>query len=143
MLVELESLERGERLRSQVDAQTCGLADGQLRLTLVSTDQIRNYFMVHSAFVPGVTEVYDRLLGSRDQEIVRLDVPGGWTAAPMRFRELVAALGPREAIPIAVEFASGTVRANPKPHETFDASQVRAVIAIAESDQLADRFPEH
>ncbi len=141
VLAEFESVARGERLEAHMTAERCGLSDGGLRLTLVSTDQIKNYFMVHSAFVPGVTRLYDKLLGSRGQEILRLEVePGEPGAAPVTFAALHAALGERGAIPVAVERADGSVHLDPRPTERFDPAEIRGIYAIGDSGRLPRAF---
>jgi hypothetical protein len=149
LLVELEAEGRAGQLRRHLAAERCGLAPDALRLTLLSTDQIRNYFMVHSAFVPGLIAIYESLLGARGQELVRLDVDANELRGAVRPERddprdavepaaLERALGHRGAIPFAVELDDGTVITHPR--RPIPSRRIRAVFAIAESDDLATRF---
>lgn len=143
VLAEFEAVARGQRLEAHLTASRCGFDDAeQLRLTLVSTDQMRNYFMVHSAFVPGVMRLYDKLLGARGQEIVRLSLAEAGVAAKgtVTMPELVQVLRPRGAIPLAVEIEDGSVRLNPGPDERFDARELRGLYVIGDSDRLPSVF---
>lgn len=136
LLVEVEALHRGERLREQLDR----LGHGH-RLTLLSTEQVHNYFMVHSAFVPGLTAIYEQLLGARGQEIVRLPIrPLEEQAGKVDFDELRRAFTPRAALPLAVDTAEGLV-VNPPPDARFRVAELRAVYAVADLDRLPERFP--
>lgn len=138
MLAEFSSVAKGEHVRRFVDAERCGFAGpDMLRLSLVSTERIKNYFMVHSAFVPGVTELYEELLGEGGQDLVRLDPPPPDRAAgSIGFGELVAALEPRRVIPVALELDDGAVILNPEPERTFALKEIRAVYAMAETRDL-------
>ena len=135
LLVELDAVDRAAQLRRHVES----LAPGQFRLTVVSTEQIRNYFMVHSAFVPGVSQLYDRLLGHRGQELVYLPFAPSHDRSTIRFAELAATLGLRQTIPIAVRTAA-RVHVNPKSTALFQASDLRGVFAISDLDRLHDTF---
>lgn len=140
LLVELHSLERGEQLRHQVSARRCGFGrDGALDLTLVSTDQIRSYFMVHSAFVPGVTMLYDRLLGARGMELARLPAPGD-SDEEVTMGALYEAFAPRRALPFALQRTDGSVVTNPGPGERFAIRDIAGVFVIADSDALPLEF---
>ncbi len=140
VLVELMATAKGQLLTEQLEAKRCGFESGCLRLTLVSTERIRNYFMVHSAFVPGVTSLYDKLLGARGQEIVRLEVPEGGTGAPVTLAALQEALVPRGAIPFALVLDDDTVRMSPPAHEPIDPATVRGIFALADTDRLPTTF---
>jgi hypothetical protein len=73
VVAEFMSLAQGRTVQQHVRRGQCGYDEAsKLRLTLVSTELIRNYFMVHSAFVPGVTALYEELLSEEGQELVRL-----------------------------------------------------------------------
>ena len=59
LLAEFVSIEKGAYIQQNVDVRKCGFADEDcLKLTLVSMEQIKSYFLVHSAFVPGVARTY-------------------------------------------------------------------------------------
>ncbi|WP_437587926.1 hypothetical protein [Sorangium sp. So ce1000] len=105
VLAEFSSVAKGEHVRSLLDAGKCGFAGPErLRVSLVSTERIKNYFMVHSAFVPGVTALYDELLGEGGQDLVRIEVPSpGGVGDTIRFDDLRTALEPRGVIPVALE----------------------------------------
>ncbi|MDI1443995.1 ion transporter [Polyangium sp. 6x1] len=149
VLAEFASVQKGEHARRLVDAKKCGFASAdRLRLSLVSTDRIKNYFMVHSAFVPGVTALYDEILGEYGQEIVRLE-PGPRAAEQkgvMRFDELREALASRQVIPIAIERRVTDERArerlevllNPPQDRVFDMAEIVAIYALAESRDLEE-----
>jgi hypothetical protein len=141
LLAEFASVAKGEHVRRLVDAERCGYAGaGRLRLSLVSTERIKNYFMVHSAFVPGVTALYDEILGEDGQEIVRLEPPAGVKAegVRVRFGEMLEALESRQCIAIAVETADGRVMLNPARGEVFRLGEIRAIYALAESRDLEE-----
>ena len=125
VLAELASVSKGERARAQLQGERAGREPP--RVTLVSTEQIRNYFMVHSAFVPGINEVYSQLLGERGQDLVRLPLR---TTRPVRLAEIRRALAERGMIPIAFELESGEVALNPPADRAF--SDARAVFAIGD-----------
>ncbi|EYF04683.1 hypothetical protein [Chondromyces apiculatus] len=142
LVVEFDSVAKGEHIRRLVDAHRCGF-DGPegLRVTLISTERIKNYFMVHSAFVPGVTSLYDEILGEEGQEIVRLDparedLAGTPAGARLGFGGLLEALAPRGLIPVALEHEDGRVMLNPPPQLAFSLRQIRAVFALAEIQEL-------
>ncbi len=144
-LVEIRAISRGAQLDEKVAAIMRAKHCAPVRVTLVSTDQIRNYFMVHSAFVPGVTAIYEQLLGARGQELVRLPVAPTSSDEPaasvtLTLAEIADALVDRECVPIAIELADQVV-IRPSPQQTFDTASIRAIFAIGESDTLSDVFP--
>ncbi|MFM7204290.1 MAG: hypothetical protein ACKO6N_26225 [Myxococcota bacterium] len=136
VVAEFMSLAQGRTVQQYVRRGQCGYDEAsKLRLTLVSTELIRNYFMVHSAFVPGVTALYEELLSEEGQELVRL-LPN-WDVLKIESPRLnfwgwwqlcqqVA------AIPIALEMSNGRVVLNPTSQETFAPDEVRAVFALAD-----------
>ncbi|WP_437687371.1 hypothetical protein [Sorangium sp. So ce176] len=141
VLAEFSSVTKGEHVRSLLDAGRCGFAGpDRLRLSLVSTERIKNYFMVHSAFVPGVTTLYEELLGEGGQDLVRIEARPSGAAERARdavgFDDLRAALEPRGAVPVALERDDGTVLLNPEPGSTLEAARIRAVYALARSQDL-------
>jgi len=145
VLAEFASEQKGEHVRRLVSAQTCGFASAEcLRLSLVATDRIKNYFMVHSAFVPGVTALYEELLGAYGQEIVRLEPTIEATrGGRVRFEEIRAALAERAIVALALELRTeerGTfVLLNPEADRDFDLAEITAVYAITESRDLEAR----
>jgi hypothetical protein len=136
VLAEFASSARGERLQSHLNSQRCGFEDQTcLRLTFVSTDQIKNYLMVHSAFVPGVAALYGELLTVTGQELVRLPLAGVATGERVSMAELADALQLRGIVPIALELA-GKMVLNPPASERHPLDQVAAIYAIAERQRL-------
>lgn len=136
VLAEFDSTARGEGLRRHLRGH-----GRRLRLTLVSTERIKSYFMVHSSFVPGVTALYDRLLGSVGDELVRLEVsPEAGLGGPVGLWALHRALESAGCLPVAIETADGVVL-NPRPDQRFDARDVRGIYALADSDTAGRRFP--
>ncbi len=135
LLVEVQAVYRGTRLQEQL----ARLGYGH-RLTLLSTDQVQNYFMVHSAFVPGLTAIYEQLLGTRGQEIVRLPLGPIAGDLEVNFEELRLAFIKRGALPLAVETLEG-LRVNPSRDLTFRAKELRAIYAVADLDRLLVQFP--
>lgn len=144
LLAEFVSIDRGVRIEEHLLGHRCGFDDPRaMRVTLLSTEQIKNYFMVHSAFVPGVTAIYDEILAERGQEIVRIDLPGADSPAPdarISLEDLHDALRERGCIPIAVELADGRVLLNPGPRETFRAADLVGTFAMADTAHLAAAF---
>lgn len=134
LLAEFVSVDKGLYIQRHLDVRKCGFGDEKdLRLTLIAKETIKSYFMVHSAFVPGVSDIYSRLLEERGQDIVRFPLVTGPTTPPsITFRHLCQALLPREAIPIGLETVHGTVL-GPAPDRVFAAADVRGIYAIAES----------
>ncbi|UQA57892.1 hypothetical protein [Polyangium aurulentum] len=140
LLAEFASVAKGEHVRRLVDAKRCGYGADRLRLSLVSTERIKNYFMVHSAFVPGVTALYDEILAEEGQEIVRLEPPTEMRVEGLRvgFGQILEALEPRQCIALAVETADGRVMLNPARGEAFALGEIRAIYALAESRDLEE-----
>jgi hypothetical protein len=96
--------------------------------------------MVHSAFVPGVTAIYDELLGEGGQEIIRLELDerAAFERKTIGFEDLRRALAERGCIPLAIELDGGSVHLNPPKGERFAASTIAAIYAIAGSRDAAD-----
>lgn len=109
-----------------------------LRTTLVSTQVLKNYFMVHSAFVPGLPAVYEELLSEFGQEFIRLRVVGKWPAGrTVAFRDLLRRLSRHRLIPLAVEHRDGSVTISPHPDDPpFDAPDIVAIYAVGDSATL-------
>lgn len=141
LLAEFISIEKGAHIQQHVDGRKCGFErESDLRLTLVSTGTIKNYFMVHSAFVPGVTRVYEELLEERGQEIVRLAFrpPSGLQHTTMH--AIQQALEPLGAIAFALERADREVILAPPPSLPHATSDIVGVYVIADQAPLARRF---
>jgi hypothetical protein len=108
-----------------------------LTVTLASTDQIRGYFLVHSAFVPGITSVYSQLLEDDGVELVRLLVnPMDTDSSELTMPQLIRGLAHRGVVPLAIEALDGTIHVAPSPEQTFIRNQVRAIFALAERSCL-------
>lgn len=143
VLAEFLSVEKGARIRGHLDPRSCGFADPRcMRFTLVSTDTIKNYFMVHSAFVPGVVGLYEMLLEERGQEIVRFTfTPPAHGPSTTTIRALQRALAASGAIPFAVEMADERLFLAPPASYPLTVADIRGVYAI--SDQTyTSRLPK-
>lgn len=125
VLAELVTLQKGERARTTIEQAFARRGRTAPRITLVSTEQIRHYFMVHSAFVPGIHEVYARLLSERGQDILRLPLTA---EAPLCMADARVRLAERGILALGLERADGSVELNPHPARTFE--DVRAIYAI-------------
>lgn len=137
LLAELTNVSMGERARSHVAASFERRGRAAPRITLVSTQAIRNYFMVHSAFVPGIDAVYSQLLGELGQDLVRLPITAD---GPITLARCAAALAPRRMIPIALERADGEVLLNPPADAPV--GEVTGVFVIGEADAMWARDPD-
>lgn len=143
LLAEFVSIARGHNIKRQILRGGCGFPERKcVRLTLVSTELIRNYFMVHSAFVPGVTELYDELLNESGQELLRLDVMGhgGLDAESLTLGDIMALLMPEGILPVGVELKDGQVLLNTGPDESFDGRQVLAIFCVADGQHAERRL---
>ncbi len=127
VLAELTTLKKGERARLHVHAAFARAGREPPRITLVSTEQVRNYFMVHSAFVPGISAVYAQLLGQVGQDLIRLPIEAG---GPIRVDALAEELRRRRLIPLGIERGDEMV-VNPRPDQVLEG--VTGVIVIGES----------
>ena len=139
VLAEFLSVEKGAHLQGHLDPRSCGFADASgLRLTLVSTDTIKNYFMVHSAFVPGVVDLYEALLEERGQEITRLAfTPPAGAPATTTMRVLQRALAPMGAIPFAVELSDQRLVMAPPAAHPIPVAEMRGIYAVFDLSQAA------
>ncbi len=139
LIAEFHSVEKGAYIQQNVDVRRCGFTDEDcLKLTLVSTEQIKNYFLVHSAFVPGIAHIYDELLQERGQEIVRILPPmptAGETAQTTTFADLRASLADLPCIPIGLERATG-VTLCPPPHERMRLDEVKGIYVVGDAARL-------
>jgi hypothetical protein len=138
ILAEFISVDKGAHVQAHVDAHSCGFSSpSDLRLTLVSTDTIKNYFMVHSAFVPGVTQLYESLLEERGQEIVRVRFtpPAGLSSTTML--ALQKTLAPLGGIAFALEVRGVGVVLAPDAHRSFAVKDVTGVYVVADQPHIA------
>jgi len=129
VLAELTSVAKGKRARLHVEAAFARAGREPPRVTLVSTEQIRNYFMVHSAFVPGIGAVYGQLLGEVGQDLVELPVEAD---GPVTLARCTESLRERRLIPLGFERDNGEVLLNPEPDEPV--ADVVGVYVIGEVD---------
>jgi energy-coupling factor transporter transmembrane protein EcfT len=134
VLAEFLSVDKGEHVQRHVNARRCGFAhDDDVRLTLIAKETIKSYFMVHSAFVPGVAEIYDELLEERGQDIVRIPFAASSSApSTVSLRELTVALAARQAVPLGLEMRDG-VHLSPAADVRFATVDVRGIYAIQQS----------
>ncbi len=142
VLAEFISVEKGAYIQQHVDVRKCGFHhENDLRLTLVSTDTIKNFFMVHSAFVPGVTGIFESLLQERGQEFVRMrfDPPAGLQTTTMR--AIKRALRPLGCIAFAVEMDNRDVLLAPPGDAPLAAADIRGIYVIADQPRLEKREP--
>jgi hypothetical protein len=137
MLAEYISVEKGSHIQRHVDARKCGFHSEQdLKLTLVATGTIKNYFMVHSAFVPGVTRVYDHLLEERGQEVVRLRFEAPPGLAETNMLAIEKALAPLGAIAFAVELRDRAVILAPDPSIPLKPADIVGIYVVADQPHL-------
>ncbi len=143
LVVEFTSEQRGHRLEQELERRRCGFPDQRsLRVTLLSTDRLKNYFMVHSAFVPGVTELYERLLMPEGQTILRLDLEGAADQAGGTFTigEIAAALEEHACVPLAIERSGGEVVLQPSEEERFRTGDVDAIFVLGDASRVRAQF---
>lgn len=133
VLAELRSIAKGERARAQVEKAFERAGREPPRVTLVSTEQVRKYFMVHSAFVPGINEVYAGLLGAQGQDLIRLPLEG---SGPVCMSAVRAAFAERRMIALGVECADGSVMLNPMAEQRLE--DVRSVFVIGKIEETRD-----
>ena len=105
-----------------------------------------SYFLVHSAFVPGVTSVYDELLEPRGRALVRLPLtPREDDVRAMTFDQIVEAFLPHGCLPLALEVRTESgveVLVNPPRTLRFERRVLGAVFAIGDRTELAETFAE-
>lgn len=138
LLVELVSDRSGEPLERQV----VRLGRGRFDVTMVSTAQITNYFLVHSAFVPGLMGLYERLLGDRGQEIVRIPLREAVASqgGALGFGAIQRALADHGAVLIGLDCAEQGLVVSPDPDRTFDPSELRGLFVVADTEVVYDRL---
>jgi hypothetical protein len=121
--------------------------DSPVPVRVIPTHQMRAYFLVHSAYVPGSDQVHFELLSPWDQDLCQLTVaPNESSDRELTFLELIEALSHQSppVIPFAVRLAPSHPQAglvlNPAPQESrlrFRPSQVEAVYAVGETARFA------
>lgn len=133
LLAEFASEAKGEQVRRFIDAARCGFSGAdRLRLTIVCTERIKNYFMVHSAFVPGITALYAELLGEGGQSFERMEIRGGHkTPGSLGFLDLIEVFGELGRIPVALEMKDRSLLLNPAPEARFKLSDIAAVFTLS------------
>lgn len=136
VLIEVASPSKGTLVAPRLERLRKGRT--QLRTTLVSTQVLKNYFMVHSAFVPGLPAVYEELLNAHGQEFIRLRVTQKWPARPVYFRELLRRLARHRLTPLAVELRDGTLAISPHPDDPpFDGAEITAIYAVGDTATMS------
>jgi len=93
---------------------------------------VKNYFLVHSAFVPGVAQVYERLLGPDGPTVLRFRVPTTEGAGSFRLPQIAAALAARGRILMALELQDGEVVVAPRYDLELPEGEPRAIFALGE-----------
>jgi len=136
LVVELLATERGRSLEEHVTSERCGLPPGALTMTLLSTRRVKNYFMVHSAFVPGVAMVYETLLAPTSPTVRRFE-PSKAQHGDCSLEVMAQALSARGLAPLAYELRDGSVRVAPRASEHIALADIRAVFALADSQNAA------
>ncbi len=136
LLVELVSDRSGEPLERQV----VRLGAGRFAVTMVSTAQITNYFLVHSAFVPGLMGLYERLLGDRGQEIVRIPLLSAERGMTVTFGAIQRALSDYGALVIGLDSHDQGLVVSPDPDRAFDLGELRGLFAVADTEVVYDRL---
>ncbi len=133
LVAEFVSVDKGQYLQQHVDVRRCGFATTEdLRLTLIARDTVKSYFMVHAAFVPGVSAVYEELLEERGQDMVRLRVVTS-TSTPTTWHAVCEAARARRAVAVGFERKDGSIVVAPAAHTALDLADVSGVYAVAES----------
>ncbi|MBO6937123.1 MAG: ion transporter [Deltaproteobacteria bacterium] len=138
LLVELVSDRSGEPLERQV----VRLGAGRFSVTMVSTAQITNYFLVHSAFVPGLMGLYERLLGDRGQEIVRIPLREGTAGETVTFGAIQRSLANHGSVVIGLDSHEEGLVVSPDPDRTFDLAELRGLFVVADTAVVYDRLEE-
>ncbi|MEM9189494.1 MAG: hypothetical protein AAGF12_09980 [Myxococcota bacterium] len=142
LMAEFASPERGHTLKADLQRHRCGYdGSSDFEVTLISTDRLKNYFMVHSAFVPGVTELYDRILHPEGQTLVRIGVDPMLVGGPVRFEELSRTMLNERCILLAVELADGSLEVHPPPSRIYQAEDLTGLFAVGHRDLLMDQNP--
>ncbi len=136
-LVEVEGLADPEPVQAKLR-----LLSRRLRPVFLSTERLTRYFLVHSAFVPGVSAIYDALLSARGESLVRIpfasrpdDVRG------LTFDALIETFAPLGCLPVAVEVSTPSgeeVLVNPPRELRLERRVVASVFALADRSRLEE-----
>lgn len=138
-LIEVETVSDPAALETRLRALSA-----RLRPIFLSTERLTRYFLVHSAFVPGVTGIYERLLDPRGYALLRL--PLAERAGDLRavtFDEVLEAFAPLGALPVALEVREGgtdRVLVNPPRSLRFERRVLGAVFVVADREAMRRRF---
>ncbi|MEO0322076.1 MAG: hypothetical protein AAF447_03895 [Myxococcota bacterium] len=135
LLVELDAEERGEHLARDLAA----LGADEPELTLLSTEQIRAYFLVHAAFVPGVTRIYDALLREPGGELVYVPLRAAGAPATT-FGALRRSFARAGAIPLSLVGQDGTLVVCPAWNYRVDAESVAGVHCVVDRAHAEANF---
>lgn len=136
LVAEFLSVDKGQYLQEHVDVRRCGFAnDADLRLTLIAKETIKDYFMVHAAFVPGVSAIYDELLEERGQDLVRLPVSTA-SGVTTPWSSVCARLLARQAVAIGYERVDGGVVLAPPSSAVLRFDDISGIFAVAESSAV-------
>jgi hypothetical protein len=125
--------------------------DSPCPVRIIPTQQLRAYFLVHSAYVPGSDLVHLELLGPQDQDFCQLRLAEtGEVGQELDFRDLLARLS-CESPPVicfGVLIGEGHPQAglmlNPSSREgriKFAPSQLAAIYAVGETAKLLGSQP--
>ena len=136
-LVEVEGLADPEPVQAKLR-----LISRRLRPVFLSTERLTRYFLVHSAFVPGVSAVYDSLLSARGESLVRIPLaPRPDDARGLTFDALIETFAPLGCLPVAVEVSTPSgeeVLVNPARDLRLERRVVSAVFALADRSRLEE-----
>ena len=141
LLAEFSSEQRGQRLEEELERRRCGFAEtDDFRVTLLSTDRLKNYFMVYSAFVPGVLGLYEELLRPEGHTVVRLDLAGG--SGSFRLGDAADDLASSGCIPLGVEMKTGEILLQPPAERRFLVSEVVGLFVVGDVARVHAAFGE-
>lgn len=136
-LVEVEGLADPEPVQKKLR-----LLSRRLRPVFLSTERLTRYFLVHSAFVPGVSAIYDALLSPRGDSLVRIPLrPRPDDARGLTFDSLVETFAPLGCLPVAVEVITKDgedVLVNPARELRLERRVVSAIFAVADRSRLEE-----
>lgn len=120
--------------------------NGLVPVRMVPTRQMRAYFLVHTAYVPGSDKVHLELLTSTNQDFCQLRIEGAGGEDPtLTYRELLEELAAHDPPVILLALDLGPAHAtpglvlNPQADHSgveFKLSEVEAVYAVGETTRL-------
>ncbi|MCU0675825.1 MAG: hypothetical protein MUE69_23905 [Myxococcota bacterium] len=136
-LVEVEGLADPEPVQAKLR-----LLSRRLRPVFLSTERLTRYFLVHSAFVPGVSAIYDALLSAQGESLVRIPLASRPDdARGLTFDALIETFAPLGCLPVAVEVSTPTgeeVLVNPSRDLRLERRVVSGVFALADRSRLEE-----